>query len=240
MKLKDVQCKKISFCGKKLRLLGKVSCTVHCVVSGSFLGNFNFKASVIKDLKFHFDTLCVVGAQLSLMLNPDCGQDISSAEIDDQKFFSSLSSSSSTPSASPTSTPRRTTPARTTATSSTARTPATSSAARPSACPSSPPGFPYRPQFCNAIAKQKRPEINVSIGNVYSYSYSNVFADADLQPTSNAEVCALLQTDPGGKLVKWSNSVHDVYWIHLRDGTWSRQVQIFPLCDKRWQLKLYH
>ena len=63
LKLKEVQCKKISFCGKKLRLLGKVSCTVQCVVDGSFLGNFNFKASVIEDIKFHFDLHCIACPQ---------------------------------------------------------------------------------------------------------------------------------------------------------------------------------
>ena len=225
LKMKDVQCKKISFCGKKLRLLGKVSCTVQCVVNGSFLGNFNFKASVIEDLKFHFDTHCVAGAQLSLLLNPDCGQDTSSGEIDESNtnLFSSPGSSSSS---SPTSTPRRTTPARPTAPtsstartsapiSSTARTSAPSSAARPSACPSSPPGFHPQPQFGNAIVKQKRLEINVTVGNVYSEpfrplianteTYSNVFQDADLQPTSNAEIRALLAADPNGKLHKGNN-----------------------------------
>ena len=52
----------------------------------------------------------------------------------------------------------------------------------------------------------------MTIGNVYSEpfrplianteTYSKVFADADLQPTSNAEIRALLQTDPSGKLMK--------------------------------------
>ena len=50
LKMKDVQCKKISFCGKKLRMLGKVSCTVQCIIDGGFLWNFSFKANVIEDL----------------------------------------------------------------------------------------------------------------------------------------------------------------------------------------------
>ena len=31
LKINDIQCKKISFGGKKLRLLGRVNCTVQCV-----------------------------------------------------------------------------------------------------------------------------------------------------------------------------------------------------------------
>ena len=52
------------FCGKKLRMLGKVSCTVQCIIDGGFLGNFSFKANVIEDLKFHFDSHCIAGAQM--------------------------------------------------------------------------------------------------------------------------------------------------------------------------------
>ena len=46
LKMSDIQCKKISFGGKKLRLLGRVSCTVQCVKDGRMFGNFNFKACV--------------------------------------------------------------------------------------------------------------------------------------------------------------------------------------------------
>ena len=231
LKMKEIQCKKISFCGKKLRLLGKVSCTVQCVVNGSFLGNFNFKANVIEDLKFHFDSHCIAGAQMTMLLNShqnaSCSQDTpdedESGDDDDDQMISSprCSSSSSSPSVSlpstPQTSPRRSlalsSKARTSATSSsTARPTATSSAARPSACPSSPPGFHPQPQFGNAIVKQKRLEINVTVGNVYSEpfrplianteTYSDVFKDADLQPTSNAEIHALLAADPNGKLDK--------------------------------------
>ena len=223
LKLKEVQCKKISFCGKKLRLLGKVSCTVQCVVNGSFLGNFNFKANVIEDLKLHFDSHCIAGAQMSMLLSPtqnvDCRQDTSAESDDDNDTnltFSPGCSTSSSPSASPPSTPRRTTPARPTAPSSTrARTSASSSAARPPACPSSPPGFHPTPQFQSTLVRRKCPEINVTIGNVYSQpfrplianseTYSDVFKDADLQPTSNAEIRALLAVDPNGKLHKGNN-----------------------------------
>ena len=63
LKMKDVQCKKISFCGKKLRMLGKVSCTVQCIIDGGFLGNFSFKANFIEDLKFRDVLQCVCRCQ---------------------------------------------------------------------------------------------------------------------------------------------------------------------------------
>merc|ERR1719481_2574009 len=56
IKMSDIGCKKFSFCGKKLRMLGKVSFTAQCVQDGRVFGNFHFKASVVEDLKIHFDS----------------------------------------------------------------------------------------------------------------------------------------------------------------------------------------
>ena len=39
LKLTDLQCKKISFAGKKLRLLGKISTTVQCIKDGKMFAN---------------------------------------------------------------------------------------------------------------------------------------------------------------------------------------------------------
>ena len=46
MKMSEVSCKKISFAGKKLRLLGRVSFSAQCVNNGSIFGSYHFKASV--------------------------------------------------------------------------------------------------------------------------------------------------------------------------------------------------
>ena len=56
LKMSDIQCKKIHFGGKKLRLLGKVNCTVQCVNDGKVFGNFHYKACVIENLNLNFDT----------------------------------------------------------------------------------------------------------------------------------------------------------------------------------------
>ena len=66
LKLTEIQCKRISFAGKKLRLLGKISCTVQCVTSdGNIFGNYQLKASVIENLNQHFDTHCIAGAKMT-------------------------------------------------------------------------------------------------------------------------------------------------------------------------------
>ena len=64
IKMTDVSCKKIYFGGKKLRLLGKVSFTAQCVCDGNIFGNFRVKASVVEDLKYHFDTHAIAGQKM--------------------------------------------------------------------------------------------------------------------------------------------------------------------------------
>ena len=88
----------------------------------------------------------------------------------------------------------------------------TSAKARPSATPSSPPGFPPQPQYrYPEIRKKKRPEISVSLIGIPNYpnptildanlyALSRTFNDADLEPTSNDQLRALLAMDPNGHL----------------------------------------
>ena len=51
LKMTDLQCKKFSFAGHKLRILGKLSTNVQCIIDGTSVGRFNVKALVIKDLE---------------------------------------------------------------------------------------------------------------------------------------------------------------------------------------------
>ena len=92
--------------------------------------------------------------------------------------------------------------------------------ARPSATQSSPPGFPQRPQYRypDIFKKDKRPEISVSlISTPYPnptilaanhFALSQAFNDADLQPTPNQEVRALLAVDPGGRVAAGAGNVN--------------------------------
>merc|ERR1719154_445672 len=71
LKMNDIQCKKISFCGQKLRLLGKISCSIQCVKSGAIVGTFHLKANVIENLNIHFDTHCIAGVKMTALLHGD-------------------------------------------------------------------------------------------------------------------------------------------------------------------------
>ena len=124
LKMTEVQCKKISFGGKKLRILGKISCTVQCVNNGQFFGNFHLRASVIENLTQHFDTHVVAGVQTVALLRGD----------------RAASSSSGAPSPSRESPPPPSRPPR--GPPSPRRSPPPASRPASPTRPSSPPGFP--------------------------------------------------------------------------------------------------
>ena len=69
LKITDLQCKKISFAGRKLRLLGKISTTVQCIKDGKLFANIHLRASVVENLKDVVDAHCVAGQKLSMMLD---------------------------------------------------------------------------------------------------------------------------------------------------------------------------
>ena len=49
LKMTDIQCKKFSFAGNKLRILGTVSTSVQCVHNGRLIGNHHICARVLSD-----------------------------------------------------------------------------------------------------------------------------------------------------------------------------------------------
>ena len=63
------QCKKISFAGKKLRLLGKISTTVQCIKNGKMFENLHLRASVVENLKGTIDSHCTAGVKMSQVLS---------------------------------------------------------------------------------------------------------------------------------------------------------------------------
>ena len=98
LKMTEISCKKLSFAGRKLRILGKVSFTVQCVQDGNVFGTLHFKGSVVENLHQHFDVHSIAGAKLSSILNGDCGTSSSSSSC-------RSSPSRPSPTRSPTSTP---------------------------------------------------------------------------------------------------------------------------------------
>ena len=70
LKMTDIQCKKFSFAGNKLRILGSVSTSVQCVHNGRLIGNHHIRARVVSDLNKTFDTHCIAGDRLKQQLRP--------------------------------------------------------------------------------------------------------------------------------------------------------------------------
>jgi len=68
LRMTDLQCTKLSYGGQKLRILGKVSTSVQCIVDGVPAGNMHLKAHVIQDLYKLFDTHSIAGTKLSQKL----------------------------------------------------------------------------------------------------------------------------------------------------------------------------
>ena len=143
LKINDISCKKFSFAGKKLRILGKVSFTAQCVRNGHIFGTIHFKGSVIEDLRYHFDCHGIAGGKMASHL---CGVSSTSSP--------SLSSTSSTTS------PSRYSPKPSNLTppirqpNPNANTPQTqkifnfvAQMERSSVTTSPPPGFPTTPQY---------------------------------------------------------------------------------------------
>ena len=212
LKMQDLQYQKFSFCGKKLRILGKVSISVQTIHDGFAAGSFHIKANVILGLSEVVDCECVAGNKLSSRLENIS----SSSDSDDDSSPSTLRSSKASSMASPSAkTPSKASPsaksppiAIPSANARPSSTPSTK--ARPSAI-SSPPGFPPQPRYVRpGIFKQRPPEISVSLTTIPDpnptilianvYALSTTFNDADLRPTSNQEVRALLDKDPGGRV----------------------------------------
>ena len=63
-----VRLKKISFAGRKLRLLGKISTTVQCIKDGKVYANTHLRASVVENLNPTIDSHCIAGVKMSQML----------------------------------------------------------------------------------------------------------------------------------------------------------------------------
>ena len=69
LKMSDLQCRRFHFGGQKLRILGKISTSVQCIIDGKVLGNLHFKASVVENLYEYFDSHSVAGDKLSQVLS---------------------------------------------------------------------------------------------------------------------------------------------------------------------------
>ena len=189
LQMTNLQCQKFSFCGFKLRILGKISMTVQCIHDGVSSGTFHIKGNVVLDLAKHLDTECVAGFKMAAQLKGDTAP----------------------------STPARAAPSPAPSVPA-AECPRTPPPRAPRSPPRSPPGFPPRPQYAASPGysiPQPRPTIPVSSvssdGRELSPRTANVraltaaFKDADLKPNIKLETSALKKADPDGDLVEDNN-----------------------------------
>ena len=162
IKMTDLQCKKMSFSGVKMRMLGKISVTVQCIRDGRTCGTFHLKASVIENLNQRFDTHCVAGKNTATLLRGGIctssgtlsetsspSRSRRSATPSPARSDRSESPPASTRSVSPPTTPIRTLP----------RFPPKGTpdviTEYPRTPTKSPPGFPAKPQFARPDSPPK-------------------------------------------------------------------------------------
>ena len=169
LKMTDLQCQKFSYCGFKMRILGKISITVQCINDGVSSGTFHIKGNVVLDLAKHLDTDCVAGVKMAAQLKGDVSP------------------------APPTPARAAPSPAPSVPSAKSPRTPSTRAPQSPRSPPRSPPGFPPRPQHAASPGDSipdSRSEIPVlrvsSTGRAMSPRTANVcalstaFRDADV------------------------------------------------------------
>ena len=75
LRMSDLQCSKLFYGSKKMRILGKISTTVQCIRNGRVSGNLYVKASVVENLSENFDVHCIAGNKLSQLLTSPPKQD---------------------------------------------------------------------------------------------------------------------------------------------------------------------
>ena len=85
LRISDLQCSKLFFGSKKMRILGKISTTVQCIRNGQISGNLYIKASVVENLCENFDVHCVAGNKLSQLLTSPPNQDHDATNTSDDE-----------------------------------------------------------------------------------------------------------------------------------------------------------
>ena len=234
LKMFDMQCKKIYFGGQKLRLLGRISCTVQCISDGASHGNFQFKACVIENLNQNFDTHSIAGMKTSALLSGDCDgdqdEDVSctySGAFSPPPRESSRtpSSTSSTPASLPSdcSTPTRillqkfADGAKSPVESPTDLRRSEAVRALLAARSRSPPGFPAEPQYAPS-SPQSAAAVSPLSANIRRLD--QMFGGADVQPHDHAQLRVLRDQDPGGQ-VTYRNGITNFY---TSDGCYDYEV----------------
>lgn len=65
LRMTDMQCVKMRYGGQNLRILGKISTSVQCIIDGAPVGNMHMKAHVVTDVYQLFNTYAIAGSKLT-------------------------------------------------------------------------------------------------------------------------------------------------------------------------------
>ena len=165
LKMSDLQCKKFSYAGHKMRILGTVSITVQCIVDGAMFGSTRLQADVVQDLNKNFETECIAG----------------------NKMAASLNGISCTPSGAPSTPPHTPAP------------PMPSPTPPPKPHTPSPPTTP--PRHSHRAIPPDTSQISADSPHTANIlRLEDMFGEADLHPTTNAEIHALFAHDSRGQM----------------------------------------
>ena len=218
LKMTDLQCRKFSYAGFKMRTLGKISTAVQCVIDGVSQGTYHVKANVILDLAKNLDSECVAGAKMAAQLESKDGNCTYSGAFTPPRTSPTKSSTNSSPPASISSNCSTPTRILLQKIEDGAKSPVESPsdlrrseaaralmAARAKQSPSrSPPGFPTTPQYCPSPAAAVSP-LTANIRQL-----DDMFNGADVQPHDHAELRALRDQDHNGQ-VTYNNGLTNFY-----------------------------
>ena len=220
LKVTDLQCRKFSFAGNKLRILGRVSTAVQCLDQGRVSGNYHIKGFVVSDLNTLLDTHCVASGRMrqqmatkETIVIPD--------DVEEACALSPAAAPRPPPAAAPVKPPP---PART---PRAPRSPPQAPRSPPPA-PRSPPGFPtpHYPTSPGTTEVATVPVLRLEAdGRQMSPRAANIralgtaFNNADLQTNEDEMTWALEEIDSEGgyNALAYDNDGYD-YTFQLRNG----------------------
>ena len=84
LRISDLQCSRLHYGSKKLRILGKVSTSVQCINDGNVSGNLHMKALVVENLCEHFDVHSIAGIKLNQLLTNNPSLDLDTTDESDE------------------------------------------------------------------------------------------------------------------------------------------------------------
>ena len=228
LRMTDLQCRRYTLDGNKMRILGRVSTAVQCVQFGKVSSTFHLKATVVSDLYSSLDTHCLASANLQQHL----GSQETVVIVDDEDDSRAPSTEAlpgppaagAAPPGSPatgaspppasTAPPGPPTATRTAASMTPLALTTPPRATTPARSPRSPPGFPATPQHRaspSTTATETGTETIIPVRRVVDglelspfsaniRALGDTFQDADLQRDVDEQIWALEEVDEDGYL----------------------------------------